>query len=73
MLNVSVLEEEEVTVEDTGGSEPFILAKDSALKSGLVLRSQSNQITVRFMRGRQQKSGFLLLHYQGNNPLNSQL
>ncbi|XP_024921599.1 seizure protein 6 homolog [Cynoglossus semilaevis] len=66
VLNVSVLEEEEVTVEDTGGSEPFILAKDSALKSGLVLRSQSNQITVRFTSGRQQKSGFLLLHYQAS-------
>uniref|UniRef100_A0A3P8W0M0 Seizure related 6 homolog a n=1 Tax=Cynoglossus semilaevis TaxID=244447 RepID=A0A3P8W0M0_CYNSE len=55
-----------LTVEDTGGSEPFILAKDSALKSGLVLRSQSNQITVRFTSGRQQKSGFLLLHYQAS-------
>ncbi|KAM7397735.1 hypothetical protein PAMA_005860 [Pampus argenteus] len=64
VLNVSVLEGERVTVEDTGGREPFILANESVLMRGLVLRSWSNQISIRFRSDQQHNSGFLLLHYQ---------
>ncbi|XP_041657498.1 seizure protein 6 homolog isoform X2 [Cheilinus undulatus] len=64
VLNVSVLEGEQVTVEDTGGREPFILANESVLLRGLVLRSWSNQISIRFRSDQQQNSGFLNLHYQ---------
>uniref|UniRef100_A0A3Q1IAC8 Seizure related 6 homolog a n=1 Tax=Anabas testudineus TaxID=64144 RepID=A0A3Q1IAC8_ANATE len=64
VLNVSVLEGEQVTVEDTGGREPFILANESVLMRGLVLRSWSNQISIRFHSDQQHNSGFLLLHYQ---------
>uniref|UniRef100_A0A8C9Z444 Seizure related 6 homolog n=1 Tax=Sander lucioperca TaxID=283035 RepID=A0A8C9Z444_SANLU len=64
VLNVSVLEGEQVTVEDTGGREPFILANESVLMRGLVLRSWSNQISIRFRSDQQHNSGFLLLHYQ---------
>ncbi|XP_034745529.1 seizure protein 6 homolog isoform X6 [Etheostoma cragini] len=64
VLNVSVLEGEQVTVEDTGGREPFILANESLLMRGLVLRSWSNQISIRFRGDQQHNSGFLLLHYQ---------
>ncbi|XP_071317186.1 seizure protein 6 homolog isoform X1 [Trachinotus anak] len=64
VLNVSVLEGEQVTVEDTGGQEPFILANESVLMRGLVLRSWSNQISIRFRSDQQHNSGFLLLHYQ---------
>uniref|UniRef100_A0A7N6AF09 Seizure related 6 homolog a n=1 Tax=Anabas testudineus TaxID=64144 RepID=A0A7N6AF09_ANATE len=55
---------EQVTVEDTGGREPFILANESVLMRGLVLRSWSNQISIRFHSDQQHNSGFLLLHYQ---------
>ncbi|XP_029028869.1 seizure protein 6-like isoform X2 [Betta splendens] len=64
VLNVSVLEGEQVTVEDTGGREPFILANESVLMRGLVLRSWSNQISIRFRTDQQHNSGFLLLRYQ---------
>ncbi|XP_027129611.1 seizure protein 6 isoform X3 [Larimichthys crocea] len=64
VLNVSVLEGEQVTVEDTGGREPFILANESVLMRGLVLRSWSNQISIRFRSDQLHNSGFVLLHYQ---------
>ncbi|RVE63635.1 hypothetical protein OJAV_G00138140 [Oryzias javanicus] len=64
VLNVSVLEGEQVTVEDTGGQEPFILANESVLMRGLVLRSWSNQISIRLRSDQRLNSGFLLLHYQ---------
>ncbi|XP_024121924.1 seizure protein 6 homolog isoform X2 [Oryzias melastigma] len=64
VLNVSVLEGEQVTVEDTGGQEPFILANESVLIRGLVLRSWSNQISIRLRSDQRLNSGFLLLHYQ---------
>uniref|UniRef100_A0A3B5L6G3 Uncharacterized protein n=1 Tax=Xiphophorus couchianus TaxID=32473 RepID=A0A3B5L6G3_9TELE len=53
-----------ITVEDTGGQEPFILANESVLMRGLVLRSWSNQISIRFRGNQRLNSGFLLLHYQ---------
>ncbi|KAM4545522.1 seizure protein 6 homolog isoform 1-T3 [Odontesthes bonariensis] len=58
--NVGVMEGEQVTVEDTGGQEHFILANESVLMKGLVLRSWSNQISIRL----RVSSGFLRLHYQ---------
>ncbi|XP_068456327.1 seizure protein 6 homolog isoform X2 [Clinocottus analis] len=64
VLNVSALEGEQVTVEDTGGREPFILANESVLTKGLVLRSWSNQISIRCRSEQQHSFGFLLLHYQ---------
>lgn len=73
VLNVSVLKGEQVTVEDTGGREPFILANESVLMRGLVLRSWSNQISIRFRSDQQRNSGFLLLHYQGEPVPEAQL
>ncbi|XP_017268131.1 seizure protein 6 homolog isoform X2 [Kryptolebias marmoratus] len=65
VLNVSVMEGEQVTVEDTGGQEPLILANESVLMRGLVLRSWSNQISIRFRSNQRLNTGFLLLlHYQ---------
>uniref|UniRef100_A0A669C256 Seizure related 6 homolog n=1 Tax=Oreochromis niloticus TaxID=8128 RepID=A0A669C256_ORENI len=64
VLNVSVLEGEQVTVEDTGGQEPFILANESVLMTGLVLRSWSNQISISFRSEKRRNSAYLLLHYQ---------
>ncbi|XP_013862274.1 seizure protein 6 homolog isoform X2 [Austrofundulus limnaeus] len=65
VLNVSLMEGEQVTVEDTGGQEPLILANESVLMRGLVLRSWSNQISIRFRSNQRVNSAFLLLlHYQ---------
>lgn len=65
MLNASVLAGEQVTVEDTGGRETFILANESVLMRGLVLRSWSNQISIRFRSDQGHNSGFVGLRYQG--------
>lgn len=65
VLNVSLSEGEQVTVEDTGGREPFILANESVLMRGLVLRSWSNQISIRFRQDQEHNSGTIQLHYQG--------
>lgn len=65
MLNVSLLDGEQVTVDDTGGREPFILANETVLMRGLVLRSWSNQISIRFRRDQEEKFGSIQLHYQG--------
>uniref|UniRef100_A0A3B4ZHA8 Seizure protein 6 homolog n=1 Tax=Stegastes partitus TaxID=144197 RepID=A0A3B4ZHA8_9TELE len=46
------------------GQEPFILANESVLMRGLVLRSWSNQISIRFRSDQRHNSGLLLLHYQ---------
>uniref|UniRef100_A0A669DBY5 Seizure related 6 homolog n=1 Tax=Oreochromis niloticus TaxID=8128 RepID=A0A669DBY5_ORENI len=54
----------QVTVEDTGGQEPFILANESVLMTGLVLRSWSNQISISFRSEKRRNSAYLLLHYQ---------
>ncbi|KAJ0004343.1 hypothetical protein NQD34_010557 [Periophthalmus magnuspinnatus] len=64
VVNVSVLDGDQVTVEDTGGREPSILANESMLMRGLVLRSWSNQISIRFRSDQQSNPGFLLLSYQ---------
>uniref|UniRef100_A0A3Q3W3K0 Uncharacterized protein n=1 Tax=Mola mola TaxID=94237 RepID=A0A3Q3W3K0_MOLML len=59
-----VLEGEQVIVEDTGGREPFILANESVLMRGLILRSWSNQISIRFHSDQQQNSGSIQFHYR---------
>ncbi|XP_028277223.1 seizure protein 6 homolog [Parambassis ranga] len=64
VLNASVLEGEQVTVEDTGGQEPVLLANESVLMRGLVLRSWSNQISIRFRSEQRHNAALLLLHYQ---------
>uniref|UniRef100_A0A665W3B8 Seizure related 6 homolog a n=1 Tax=Echeneis naucrates TaxID=173247 RepID=A0A665W3B8_ECHNA len=63
-VSIIVLDGEQVTVEDMGGQEPFILANESVLMRGLVLRSWSNQISIRFRSDQQANSGFLQLHYK---------
>ncbi|XP_031428139.1 seizure protein 6 isoform X1 [Clupea harengus] len=64
VLNVSLLEGEQVTVEDLGALEPSLLANASVLKRGLVLRSSSNQISIRLSTEQRQHSGSIMLRYQ---------
>ncbi|XP_034034667.1 seizure protein 6 homolog [Thalassophryne amazonica] len=64
VLNMSMMDGVQVAVEDTGGREPSILANETLLMKGLVLRSWSNQISIRIHHNHQSKSALLLLHYQ---------
>ncbi|KAJ8275911.1 hypothetical protein COCON_G00076630 [Conger conger] len=60
VLNVSLSEGETVTLEDLGGREHSVLANESILMKGLVVRSSSNQISVRFQSDHPQPGSFLL-------------
>ncbi|XP_057676063.1 seizure protein 6 homolog isoform X2 [Corythoichthys intestinalis] len=64
VVNASMSEGQRVTLEDTGGRESFVLANESVLIRGLVLRSRSNQISIRFRSDQQHHSGVIQLHYQ---------
>lgn len=66
-MNVSLAEGDVVRFEDLGGREPSMLANESILLKGLVVRSWSNQISINF-RSRQPQSSSLLLRYQGEMP-----
>ncbi|KAJ8403915.1 hypothetical protein AAFF_G00347830 [Aldrovandia affinis] len=60
VLNVSLVEGETVTLEDLGGREPSVVANESILMKGLVVRSRSNQIAIRFQSERPRPGSFLL-------------
>uniref|UniRef100_A0A8C7KIY8 Seizure related 6 homolog n=1 Tax=Oncorhynchus kisutch TaxID=8019 RepID=A0A8C7KIY8_ONCKI len=67
VLNVSLSEGEVVTVEDMGGRELSILANETVLMRGLVVRSWSNQISILYRSDQQPRSGsLLLLRYQAS-------
>lgn len=65
VLNVTLVEGENVVLEDLGGLEPSILANKSRLTKGLVVKSSSNQISIHFNSEKQLRPGSLLLHYKG--------
>ncbi|XP_029469384.1 seizure protein 6 homolog [Rhinatrema bivittatum] len=46
--NISLAEGETITVESLGGPEPLILANESFLMKGQVIRSPSNQVIIHF-------------------------
>ncbi|XP_036451612.1 LOW QUALITY PROTEIN: seizure protein 6 homolog [Colossoma macropomum] len=64
VLNVTLMEGEEVVLEDLGGLEPSILANESVLTRGLVVRSSSNQISIRFSSEKRHTASSLLLRYR---------
>uniref|UniRef100_A0A671SCD7 Seizure protein 6-like n=1 Tax=Sinocyclocheilus anshuiensis TaxID=1608454 RepID=A0A671SCD7_9TELE len=64
VLNASLDDGMEVVLEDLGGSVASILANNSVLSRGLVLRSSSNQISVQFSSEWPAQPGLLLLRYR---------
>lgn len=68
VMNVSLAEGDTVRFEDLGGREPSVLANESILMRGLVVRSWSNQISIHF-HSQQPKPGSFLLRYQGKTTL----
>ncbi|XP_036417450.1 seizure protein 6 isoform X2 [Colossoma macropomum] len=63
VMNVSLAEGDSVRFEDLGGREPSVLANESILMKGLVVRSYSNQISIHF-HSQQPRPGSFLLRYQ---------
>uniref|UniRef100_A0A3B5AC53 Seizure related 6 homolog n=1 Tax=Stegastes partitus TaxID=144197 RepID=A0A3B5AC53_9TELE len=63
VMNVNLSEGDKVAFEDVGHRENTMLANESILMRGLVVRSHSNQISIRFHSPRSQ-AGSVLLRYQ---------
>lgn len=63
VMNVNLSEGDKVVFEDVGHGENAMLANESILMRGLVVRSHSNQISIRFHSQRSQ-AGSVLLRYQ---------
>ncbi|XP_010868993.4 seizure protein 6 homolog isoform X2 [Esox lucius] len=64
VINVSLWEGEQMRFKDLGGGEPSVLANESILMKGLVVRSRSNQIAIHFHSQQQSQPGSFLLRYQ---------
>lgn len=69
-MNVNLSEGDKVVFEDVGHGENTMLANESILMRGLVVRSHSNQISIRLHSQRPQV-GSVLLRYQGKCELNT--
>lgn len=63
--NISLAEGETLTVESAGGLEPNLLANESFLLRGQVIRSPANLLTLRFQSPRPPSPGSYHFHYQG--------
>ncbi|XP_041670035.1 seizure protein 6 homolog isoform X1 [Cheilinus undulatus] len=63
VMNVNLSERDKVVFEDLGHGENTMLANESILMRGLVVRSHSNQISIRFHSPRSEV-GSVLLRYQ---------
>ncbi|CAJ1065935.1 seizure protein 6 homolog isoform X2 [Xyrichtys novacula] len=63
VMNVNLSEGDKVVFEDVGHGENTMLANESILMRGLVVRSHSNQISIRFHSPKSQ-AGSVLLRYQ---------
>lgn len=64
VMNVNLSEGDKVTFEDVGHQENAVLANESILMRGLVVRSHSNQISIH-LHSQRPRMGSVLLHYQG--------
>ncbi|TKS81513.1 Seizure 6-like protein [Collichthys lucidus] len=71
VMNVNLSEGDKVVFEDVGHGENTMLANESILMRGLVVRSHSNQISIRFHSQRSQV-GSVMLRYQGVKSVQGQ-
>uniref|UniRef100_A0A8C0HRA4 Seizure related 6 homolog n=1 Tax=Buteo japonicus TaxID=224669 RepID=A0A8C0HRA4_9AVES len=62
--NISLAEGETLTVESAGGLEPTLLANESFLLRGQVIRSPANLLTLRFQSPRPPSPGSYCFRYQ---------
>ncbi|XP_062887230.1 seizure protein 6 homolog isoform X1 [Mobula hypostoma] len=62
--NISLSEGEMLTIEGLDGDEPTVLANESILMKGQVIRSLSNQLSIHFQSIQLRKPGSFQFHYQ---------
>lgn len=68
VLNVNLSEGDKVVFEDVGHEENTMLANESILMRGLIVRSHSNQISIR-LHSLGSRAGSVLLRYQCKSEL----
>ena len=73
MQNISLADGETLTVESAGGLEPAVLANESFLLRGQVIRSPANMLTLRFQSPRPTSPGSYRFQYQGTGHCCHQL
>uniref|UniRef100_A0A8C0GMU9 Seizure related 6 homolog n=1 Tax=Chelonoidis abingdonii TaxID=106734 RepID=A0A8C0GMU9_CHEAB len=64
VLNISLSEGETVAMETFGGAEPVILANESFLMRGQVIRSPTNRVSVQFRSPQPASPGTFHFHFQ---------
>ncbi|KAG8450463.1 hypothetical protein GDO86_002935 [Hymenochirus boettgeri] len=62
--NITLSDGERVTVESLEGVEPLVLANESFLMKGQVIRSPTNQVMIHFQSPQQTSPGKFWFHYQ---------
>lgn len=70
VMNADLLDGDKVTLEDSGHAQNAVLANESILTRGLVVRSRSNQISVH-LRSQRPQPGSILLRYQGETGVSA--
>lgn len=66
-MNADLLEGDKVAFQDSGQEGNAVLANETILTRGLVVRSHSNQISIR-LHSQKPRPGSILLRYQGDPP-----
>lgn len=59
--------DESLTIMGYGRSGPELLANETLMKQGQVIRSTTNQVYIHYRSLRQTNHGMFSLHYQGNS------
>lgn len=66
VMKADLLDGDQVTFEDSGSGGGGMLANETVLGRGLVVRSRGNWIQIR-LRSRRPQPGSMLLRYQGKS------
>lgn len=62
---VNLSKEESLMIMGYGGSVPELLANETLMREGQVIRSKTNQVYIHYRSLRQTNHGVFSLHYQG--------
>lgn len=62
---VNLSKEESLTILELGGSAPELLANETLMSEGQVIRSSTNQVQIHYRSLKQANHGVFSFHYQG--------
>lgn len=62
---VNLSKKESLTIMGHGGSAPELLANETLMREGQVIRSTTNQVYIHYRSLQQTNHGMFSLHYQG--------